>query len=92
MPLQPGVHLHDFWSEGRVWRFGPSARESQTFCLLGWLFKEGNTWLETVVSSEAWWTFTFAVVFVTFGKLLTFKGWEETIETGGESADLFFWN
>ena len=32
-----------------------------------------NTWLETVVSSEAGWTFTLAVVLVAFGELLTLK-------------------
>jgi hypothetical protein len=37
--------------------------------------------LETVISAKARGTFTFTVVFVTFGKLLTFKCWEETIET-----------
>ena len=35
--------------------------------------REVSTWLKTVISPKAWWTFTLAVEFVTRGKVLTFK-------------------
>jgi hypothetical protein len=41
----------------------------------------GSTWRETVVASEARGTFTFAVVFVTGGIILTLECRKETVET-----------
>jgi hypothetical protein len=52
------------------------------------LIKEsGGTWRETVIASETGRAFTFAVVFVAGGIVLTLECWKETVETALISHD-----